>query len=138
MGIDAACFEFSWVWNQGSFLTTTTMTDHLSVLPHQVLKCICSFIPNVGGLVNLARTNKALSSYALQKIWHTLPSFVPFVYTLPSEAWTRKERAQSHTSPHHAQWILFVSTCSSETRRKSTLKYILKSIHTGPYTRPRR
>ena len=38
--------------------------------------------------MQLATTNKAFFVPAKQGIWHTLPSFAPFVYTLPLDTWT--------------------------------------------------
>ncbi|KAI1791017.1 hypothetical protein LXA43DRAFT_1014102 [Ganoderma leucocontextum] len=85
------------------------MAVHISIFPPQVLTLICCFC-DTADLRNLATTSRALSSAALQKIWHTLPSFASFVYTLPSDAWTYTDSEGAHLKWYLCESRTFILT----------------------------
>ncbi len=61
--------------------------------------CNCASLDT---LATFARTSREFHEPAIRAMWHTLSSFAPLIYTLPSEAWTH-ERGE-------AGWINLVRT----------------------------
>ena len=86
----------------------TPMAVHISNLPPQLLTLICCFC-DTADLTNLATASRALSSAALQKLWHTLPSFSTFIYTLPSDAWTYSDAEGANLKWYLCESRTFVS-----------------------------
>ena len=86
----------------------TPMAVHISNLPPQLLTLICCFC-DTADLTNLVTTSRALSSAALQKLWHTLPSFSTFIYTLPSDAWTYSDAEGANLKWYLCESRTFVS-----------------------------
>ena len=58
----------------------------IASLPTNILAAACGYCDS-RTLCAVARTCRVLSRCALQHLWHTLPSFAPLIYTLPTDAW---------------------------------------------------
>ncbi|KAI0769868.1 hypothetical protein C8Q74DRAFT_854257 [Fomes fomentarius] len=54
--------------------------------------CNCA---SLGTLATFARTSREFHEPAIRAMWHTLHSFAPLIYTLPSDAWTQ-EKSGAH------------------------------------------
>ncbi|RDX50285.1 hypothetical protein OH76DRAFT_1482432 [Lentinus brumalis] len=68
-------------------VTGTASSTTVVPIPPEVAHAICMNTVSLNTLACLARTSQLFHRYSRQKLWHTLPSFVPIIRTMPPDAY---------------------------------------------------